>query len=144
MVTAKVKAAERVGLNMVAGIFISNAVAVFVILAFPSLAYRIERDRRFAYSTLPKLVMFLIGFESVGLASPPMVETARYLLFLLYLLPHGTLEFSALSLAYCIAKQGAPLKRLRSILLALSMLLPAAYIEVNFSLSFALHALHTL
>ena len=134
VVIAKVEATQSAGLGLEVGILLSNLLALAVIVLFPAFAYRVERDRRFAYSTVPRLMMVLIGFESIGLTSPPLSDTVSYLFFLLYLLPHGVLEFSSLALAYTIAREGFNTARFG---FAFLLLIPAAYIETNISLNFA-------
>jgi hypothetical protein len=141
-VAAKVEAARSLGLELEAGILLSNTIALLSVLLFPVLAYRLEGSSRFAYSTVPKLMMVLIGFESIGLISPPLLSPGSYLLFLLYLLPHGTLEFSALAIAYAVVRERSP--ALPGALLAFLLLIPAAYLEVHFSMGFAGAALAML
>lgn len=145
VVNTKVEAARSAGLGMEAGIFFANLLAVCIIILFPAFAYRVERDRRFAYSTVPRLMMVLIGFESIGLTSPPLLDLKGYVLFLLYLLPHGTFELSSLAIAYTIARKGGFSQGAGArALLALLLLIPAAYIEVHISLSFAQHTIQAL
>ncbi|WP_456475391.1 hypothetical protein [Candidatus Pyrohabitans sp.] len=141
VVVAKVEAAQSAGLGLEVGILLSNLLALGIIVLFPAFAYRVERDRRFAYSTVPRLMMVLIGFESIGITSPPLSDTASYLFFLLYLLPHGVLEFSSLAVAYTIAREGFSAARFG---FAFLLLIPAAYIETNISLGFAEAALRVL
>jgi hypothetical protein len=145
VVTVKVEVAKSAGLGMEAGIFLANVLALGIIVLFPAFAYRVERDKRFAYSTVPKLMMVLIGFESIGLTSPPLLDLKRYLLFLFYLFPHGILEFSSIALAYTIAREGGFSQGVGArALVAFLLLIPAAYIEVHISLSFALQAMQVL
>ncbi|NOZ58952.1 MAG: hypothetical protein GXO66_05185 [Euryarchaeota archaeon] len=142
VVSAKVEAAQSLGLKLEAGILLSNTIALLAVLLFPELAYRLEGSGRFAYSTVPRLMMALIGFESIGLMSPPLLSSGSYLLFLLYLLPHGALEFSALAIAYAVVRERSP--AVPGALLAFLLLIPAAYLEVHLSLSFARAALALL
>ncbi|NOZ82908.1 MAG: hypothetical protein GXN98_03710 [Euryarchaeota archaeon] len=135
--SAKVVLLESAGLKTELSIMFSNMLAIVAVMSLPALVYRIEGERRLAYERFPKLLMFAAGALSIGAFSPPLVSPL-FPFYLLYLLPHGVLEFSAVALAYTVATSRVP--ELRNQLAAVSFLLliPSSVIEVNVSMKFAL------
>ncbi len=135
--SAKVVVLERAGLRTELSILFSNLIAIAAVMSLPAAVYRLEGERRFAYERLPRLLMVAAGALSIGAFSPPLVSPL-FPFYLLYLLPHGVLEFSAIALAYTVATARVPELSRQLAALSVLLLVPSSFIEVNLSMKFAL------
>ncbi len=137
VVKTKVEVIKTIGISTVLSIFFSNLLSCIVIIGVPEIFYRLNKDVETYLNTYPKVLIFSIGFLSLGLIFPPFTSLFSFLLFSIYLLPHGIFEFSALLLAYSIPRErklGFPTKR---IYLIIVLLLIAAFLETYFSMLFS-------
>jgi len=112
-------------------IFLNNLLSIGVIVAFPKLSFRFTGDRYFSYRTIPRIALFFIGFVALSLPSP----LGSSIFFLAYLLPHGIFELSALALSFTAIR--LELKDKIPIFLSLILLIPASFVEVNYSMKIA-------
>lgn len=137
VVKTKVEIVQNFGLSTVFSIFFSNLLSCAVIIGVPEVFYRLNREVDIYLNLYPKVLIFSIGFLSLGLIFPPFTSFLSFLLFSLYLLPHGIFEFSALLFAYSIPRErklGFPVKRIYIIMV---LLIISAFIETYFSMPFS-------
>ena len=135
--SAKVVLLESAGLQSELSIMLSNMLALLAVMSLPAVVYKLEGERSLAYERFPKMLMFAAGALSIGAFSPPLVSPL-FPFYLLYLLPHGTLEFSAVALAYTVATARVPELRMQLAAFSFLLLVPSSVIEVNVSMKFAL------
>jgi len=142
---------ESLGMTKTIAIFFANLVSSIVIISYPEIAIWYNRRRgggrgkdiTLYARTFPRVLLFSIGFLSIGLQLPPLSETVLFLFFLFYLLPHGILELFAIILAFSVPREyhqnparPFPFGRILVILL---LLMTAAVIETNVSIPVALY-----
>lgn len=141
LIEAKVSIFEKLGFKTIFSILIINMVSCAVIIGFPELGLRYDNAPKLYIDTLPRLLMFVIGFVSLGLIAPPLKNVGLFLFFLVYLIPHGVTELSAIILAYTIPREYSPDERRTlpwgRIKMIILLLIYSAIIETYFSLPFA-------
>jgi len=140
---------ESLGMTKTIAIFFANLVSSVVIISYPEIAIRYNRRRgkgkdvALYARTFPRVILFSIGFLSIGLQLPPLSETVLFLFFLFYLLPHGILELFAIILAFSVPREyhQNPARPFPSgrILVILLLLMTSAAIETNVSIPVALY-----
>lgn len=106
VVAAKVGLFERLGLKIFLSIFLANLISCTVIMGYPEAGLRWDRKNSSLYVNIfPRAVLFFIGFISLGLIFPPITNPVGVLAFSLLIIPHGTLEFTAIILAYTVPRE---------------------------------------
>lgn len=108
VVAAKVGLFERLGLRTFLSIFLANLISCTVIIGYPEAGLRWDRKNSSLYIQIfPRAVVFFIGFMSIGLLFPPLINPLGVLAFSLLILPHGTIELTAIILAYTLPREYA-------------------------------------
>ncbi len=149
LIETKVSIIEKLGFKKAFSILIINMISCAVIIGFPELGLRYDNTPKLYINTLPRLLMFVIGFVSLGLIAPPLKNIGLFLFFLVYLIPHGVTELSAIILAYTIPREYSPDERRTlprgRIKLIILLLIYSALTETYLSISFARTVLvHTI
>ncbi len=141
LIETKVSIFQRLGLKTVFSIFITNMISIIAIIGFPEIGLRYDNYPRLYVDIYPRLVIFVIGFMSLGLIAPPITNGRLFIFFLIYLIPHGITELSAMVLAFTIpreynpdAKRYIPKNRFKLIVL---LLIYSTIVETYFSISIA-------
>ncbi len=136
---------ESLGMTMTMSIFFANLVSSAVIITYPEIAIRYTRGRDIDLHarTFPRVIIFSIGFLSIGLQLPLLTDVVLLLFFLFYLIPHAGLELFAIILAFSVPREyhqnpGRPFPAGR-VMVILVLLMAAAVIETNVSLQVALY-----
>ncbi len=141
LIETKVSIFEKLGFKNISSILIINMISCAVIIGFPELGLRYDNASKLYIDTLPRLLMFVIGFVSLGLIAPPLKNIGLFLFFLVYLIPHGVTELSAIILAYTIPREYSPDERRiiprGRIKMIILLLVYSALTETYFSISFA-------
>ncbi|MFQ5976084.1 MAG: hypothetical protein ACE5J5_07210 [Candidatus Hydrothermarchaeales archaeon] len=141
LIETKVSIFQRLGLKQVFSILITNLISCAVIIGFPELGLRYDNSPSLYINTFPPLVMFFIGFISLGLTAPPLAYPGLFLFFLVYLIPHGITELSAMVLAFTIPREYSPdIKRIlpkERVRLIVILLIYSTVVETYLSIPFA-------
>ncbi|MFQ5887917.1 MAG: stage II sporulation protein M [Candidatus Hydrothermarchaeales archaeon] len=141
LIETKVSIFEKLGLKQVFSILFTNLISCVVIIGFPELGLRYDNSPKLYIDTFPRLVMFFIGFISLGLIAPPLTNLGLFLFFLVYLIPHGITELGALVFAFTIPREYSPdIKRSLPkgrVRLIVVLLIYSAVMETYLSVPFA-------
>lgn len=138
---------QELGATPTLAIFLTNLVSILVIIGYPYLGITFGlKDRSIYTKFFPKILIFSVGFLSIGLLFPPISRPVMFFLFAMYLIPHGVLELFSILLSYSVPREWSedlyiPWKRVG---LAILLLLFSAFIETHYSISFATFIMNIL
>lgn len=123
------------GNSIILSIFIVNSMSVLSLSLLPEVGTRLDPTSIRTYRVIfPKFIIFVSGLINIGLIIPLLQPEKMYILK--NFIPHGTLEFIGILLAYSIPREGGIAGRWGRLAMAEFFMLIAAFVEGWYSLKF--------